>query len=191
MQHKLALPLGRDAAHALCAGDTALLTGALYTARDAAHKRLCEMLARGEAPPFPLADAAVYYAGPAPARPGQVIGSAGPTTSGRMDAYTPALLSAGLLAMVGKGARSPAVIEAMVKHGAVYFAAIGGAGALLAARVRRCACVAFEDLGPEAIYRLEVDAFPVTVAIDAAGRNWYSEGPKAYVEWSDKHAKNP
>lgn len=175
------LPLTRAKAAVLSAGDTVCLSGIIYTARDAAHKRLVELLDEGKPLPFPVEDACVYYAGPAPAAPGQVIGSVGPTTSYRMDAYAPRLLAMGLRGMIGKGGRSPALVEAMQEAGAVYFAAIGGAGALLASRVKECEVIAFEDLGTEAIRRLRVEDFPVTVAIDSKGGNLYRLGREAYL----------
>jgi fumarate hydratase subunit beta len=181
MEHRITLPLTKEKAAALKSGDTCLLTGTLYTMRDATHKRLTEQLERGEAPPFALADAIVYYMGPSPARPGQVTGAAGPTTSGRMDSYTPGLLSRGLRGMIGKGARSAAVVAAMKKAGAVYFGAIGGAGALLASKIKASEIAAYEDLGAEAIYRLEVEDFPVTVVIDTAGESLYETGRATYT----------
>lgn len=182
MEHKLTLPLDKNALRGLESGDTALLTGELYTARDAAHKRLVEGMERGEALPFELEGATFYYVGPTPAPPGAPIGSAGPTTSYRMDDYTPALLGRGLAAMIGKGVRGPRVIEAMQQSGAVYFGAIGGAGALLAQRVKASRVVAFEDLGTEAVRRLWVENFPVIVVIDSRGRNLYVEGPQAFLQ---------
>ena len=173
-------PLTKEEAQKLKAGDTVLLTGVIYTARDAAHKRMCEALERGEELPFPLQDAVIYYVGPTPAPPGRVIGSAGPTTSGRMDAYAPRLMEEGLRGMIGKGERTDAVIESMKKNGAVYFAATGGAAALLASRIRAAKVIAWEDLGTEAVRRLEVEDFPLTVVIDAEGRDLYKEAPAAY-----------
>jgi fumarate hydratase subunit beta len=180
MEHRLTTPLTQDACAALRAGDTVRLSGVIYTARDAAHKRLCELLAQGEALPIPLEGAAIYYAGPTPARPGQVIGSCGPTTSGRMDAYTPALLALGLRCMIGKGARSQAVLQAMQQNGAVYLAALGGAGALAAQCIQSAETVCWEDLGSEAIRRLVVKDMPLTVVADSVGGNLYSDGPAAY-----------
>ena len=173
-------PLTKEEAQKLKAGDTVLLTGVIYTARDAAHKRMCEALERGEELPFPLQDAVIYYVGPTPAPPGRVIGSAGPTTSGRMDAYAPRLMEEGLRGMIGKGERTDAVIESMKKNGAVYFAATGGAAALLASRIKAAKVIAWEDLGTEAVRRLEVEDFPLTVVIDAEGRDLYKEAPAAY-----------
>jgi fumarate hydratase subunit beta len=178
---EIKLPLTKEKAAALKSGDACLLAGTLYTMRDATHKRLIEQLKNGEEPPFELADAVIYYMGPSPARPGQVIGAAGPTTSGRMDSYTPELLARGLKGMIGKGARSAAVVEAMKEAGAVYFGAIGGAGALLASKIKASGIAAYEDLGAEAVYRLEVEEFPVTVIIDTAGNNLYETGRANYL----------
>ena len=164
----------------LRAGDTVLLTGTVYTARDAAHKRLVQCLAEGQQTPFPLKDAIIYYAGPTPAKPGQVIGSCGPTTAGRMDPYAPLLLRHGLAAMIGKGARSAEVIDAMQETGGAYLVAIGGAGALIADKIKRLEVVAYDDLGCESIKRLTVEKFPAIVAIDALGGNLYQSGQSAY-----------
>lgn len=180
MEHRITTPLTKEKAAALRAGDRVLLSGVIYTARDAAHKRLCELVAKGEPLPIDVQDAVIYYAGPTPARPGQVIGSCGPTTSGRMDAYAPTLLHLGLRGMIGKGARSAAVSEAMQQTGAVYFAAIGGAGALAAACVKQAELVCYEDLGSEAIRRLVVENMPLTVVIDSVGNDLYRDGPDAY-----------
>ena len=180
MQQRITTPLTKEKASALRAGDRVLLSGVIYTARDAAHKRLCELVAKGEPLPIDVQDAVIYYAGPTPARPGQVIGSCGPTTSGRMDAYAPTLLHLGLRGMIGKGARSAAVSEAMQQTGAVYFAAIGGAGALAAACVKQAELVCYEDLGSEAIRRLVVENMPLTVVIDSVGNDLYRDGPDAY-----------
>ena len=181
MEHNITLPLTREKAAILKSGDTVYLTGIIYTSRDAAHKRMVEQLERGDPLPFEMADAIIYYVGPTPAKPGQAIGSAGPTTSYRMDAYAPALLALGLRGMVGKGKRSPEVVEAMKEAGAVYFGAIGGAGALLAGCVKACEVIAFPDLGAEAVHRLNVERFPVTVIIDSAGNNLYETGRQAYL----------
>jgi fumarate hydratase subunit beta len=172
---KQELPLTENAARAFCAGDEVLLSGVVYTARDAAHKRFIEALHRGEKLPFPVEGATIYYTGPAPASPGRVIGPAGPTTSYRMDGASPSLLSLGLRGMIGKGNRSSAVVDAIKQYGAVYFCAIGGAGALLAECVTSCAVVAYPDLGTEAVRRLVVKDFPVTVAIDSRGNNVYEQ----------------
>lgn len=167
-------PLDEGAVGALRAGDEILISGTLYTARDAAHKRLCELLAAGKKLPLELAGQILYYSGPSPAKPGQAVGSAGPTTASRMDPYAPLLMEhAGLRGMIGKGPRGPAVVEAMKRFGCVYFAAIGGAGALLAATICSAEVVCYEDLGTEAIRRLEVVDFPAVVAIDAQGRSLY------------------
>ena len=178
---RILLPLTRDAAGKLRAGDRCLLSGTIYTARDAAHKRLCQALQKGEALPIDLQDATIYFAGPAPARPGQVMGACGPTTSYRMDAYSPALIAEGLTGMIGKGRRGKAVIDAMSGR-AVYFGATGGCGALIARCIRSAEIVAYADLGAEAIYRLEVEDFPVTVIIDSCGNDLYDLGPAAYLE---------
>lgn len=166
----------------LRAGDRVLLSGTIYTARDAAHKRLCELAEQGKELPIDVKDATIYYVGPTPARPGQAIGSAGPTTSYRMDAYSPTLIALGETGMIGKGKRGPEVIAAMKEHSAVYFGAIGGCGALLSQCVKKAEIVAYEDLGAEAIRRLEVEDFPVVVIIDSEGNNLYETGRKAYLE---------
>lgn len=181
MEYKLTTPLTEEVTRKLRAGDTVLLSGVIYTARDAAHKRLCECLDRGEKLPIDVKDAAIYYAGPTPARSGQAIGACGPTTSYRMDAYAPRLLHLGLKAMIGKGKRSEQVVEAMKETGAVYLAAIGGAGALMASRVKTAQLVCYEDLGSEAIRRLEVEEMPLTVVIDSLGNNLYQTGPQEYL----------
>ena len=173
MQYKLTTPVSKEDLSPLRAGDTVLLSGTVYTARDAAHKRMMELLDAGEALPFPAEGSAVYYVGPTPERPGQIIGSAGPTTSGRMDAYSPRLLDLGQAIMIGKGARNQAVKEAVVRNGAVYLAALGGAGALMAASV--------EELGCEAVRRLTVRDLPLTVILDAHGGDLYESGPAAYL----------
>lgn len=165
--------LTRERAAQLRAGDRVLLSGTVYTARDAAHKRIFERLDRGEAPPFPLEGAVIYYAGPTPAQQGMAVGSCGPTTSGRMDPYAPRLLDLGLRAMVGKGDRDDAVVEAIVRNGGVYFAAVGGAGALIARCIRSSQVIAFDDLGCESVKRMEVEDLPLTVAIDCQGNNLY------------------
>ena len=164
----------------LRAGDYVYITGTIYTARDAAHKRMQEALARGEALPFDVAGNVLYYMGPSPAREGRPIGSAGPTTASRMDKYTPALLDMGLLGMIGKGKRSDAVKEAIVRNGAVYFAAVGGAGALLSKAITGAEVIAYDDLGTEAIRRLEVRDFPAIVVIDAEGNDLYQTAIEAY-----------
>lgn len=174
-------PIIPEELHSLRAGDTVYLSGTVITARDAAHKRLYQLLQEGKPLPIGLKDQAIYYTGPCPARPGIIIGSCGPTTSSRMDAYTPLLLEHGLKAMIGKGPRSARVIECMVKYSAVYLAAVGGAGALIASCVKKVEMVAFEDLGPEAIYRMEVEDMPLIVAIDAMGNNLYEIGPRQFA----------
>lgn len=173
MEKKIQTPLTKELVKTLHAGDYVYLTGTIYSARDAAHKRLTESLAKGEALPLPLKDEIIYYLGPTPARPGQVIGSAGPTTSSRMDKYAPALLDLGQTGMIGKGRRSDGVIASMKKNTAVYFAAVGGAGALLSKCIKKADVIAYEDLGAEAIYKLEVEDFPVIVVIDCEGNNLY------------------
>lgn len=180
--HRVTLPLTREKAAVLSAGDKVYLSGVLYTARDAAHKRLVELLEKGEPLPFPIEDSCVYYTGPTPAPPGSVTGSAGPTTSYRMDAYAPRLLGLGLRGMIGKGKRSALVVEAMKQAGAVYFGAIGGGGALLADHIKESEVIAFPDLETEAIRRLLVEEFPVTVIIDSKGNNLYRTGPEAFLE---------
>ncbi len=178
---RVTAPLSREAAATLRCGDAVLLSGTVYTARDAAHRRFLEALRRGEPLPFPVEDAVLFYVGPTPAPPGRVIGSSGPTTSYRMDAETPALLRLGLRGMIGKGRRSPEVIEAMRQAGAVYFGAIGGAGALLSECIRSAELVCYPDLGAEAVRRLEVVDMPLTVVIDAMGQDLYALGRSAYL----------
>ena len=181
MQYKLTTPVAKEDLAPLRAGDTVLLSGTVYTARDAAHKRMMELLDAGEALPFPVEGSAVYYVGPTPERPGKIIGSAGPTTSGRMDAYSPRLLDLGQAIMIGKGARNQAVKEAVVRSGAVYLAALGGAGALMAASVEELEVICWEDLGCEAVRRLTVRDLPLTVILDAHGGDLYESGPAAYL----------
>lgn len=171
---RLDAPLGDAEVRSLCAGDQVLLSGTIYTARDAAHRRLVECIKEGRPLPFEIAGQTIYYAGPCPGRPGQPIGPAGPTTSLRMDPYSPFLLEHGLKGMIGKGYRSPEVTQAIVRHGAIYFVAVGGAAALIAKRVKRAETVAYEDLGPEAVRRLEVEEMPLFVGIDTMGRDIYS-----------------
>ena len=180
-QVKINTPLTRDAVRNLKAGDSCLISGVIYTARDAAHKRLCELVAEGKEMPLDVKDAIIYFVGPTPARPGEAIGSAGPTTSYRMDAYSPILIEQGLTGMIGKGKRGPEVVAAMKEHGAVYFGAIGGCGALLSKCIKKAEIVAYEDLGAEAIRRLEVEDFPAIVIIDAEGNNLYESGRAAYL----------
>lgn len=168
-------PLSEETIHNLKAGDFVYITGTIYTARDAAHKRMSETLAAGGTLPINLENNIIYYLGPSPAREGRAIGSAGPTTSGRMDKYTPKLLDLGLKGMIGKGRRSAAVKEAIVKNGCVYFAAIGGAGALLSKAITASEVIAYDDLGTEAVRKLEVVDFPVIVVIDAEGNDLYEQ----------------
>ena len=170
----------REAISGLTAGDRVLLSGTVYTARDAAHKRLFALLDAGKELPFPLQNAVIYYAGPTPGQQGMAVGACGPTTSGRMDPYAPRLLDLGLAAMIGKGERSSAVEEAIVRNGAVYFAAVGGAGALIARCIRSSQVIAFEELGCESIKRMEVEDLPLTVAIDCRGGNLYRSGRERY-----------
>jgi fumarate hydratase subunit beta len=181
MEHYVNLPLTEEKVRQLRAGDTVYLTGTVYTSRDAGHKRMVELLERGEKLPFDPRNATIYYVGPSPARPGQIIGSAGPTTSGRMDAYAPVLLAVGARGMIGKGKRSPEVVEAMKKHGGVYFGAIGGAGALLARCIKKSELIAWEDLQSEALRRLWVEKMPLVVVIDCEGNDLYEQGRAAYL----------
>lgn len=181
MTISLKAPLSREEAKKLKAGDSCLISGVIYTARDAAHKRLCELLKDGKELPLDVKDAVIYFVGPTPAKPGEVIGSAGPTTSYRMDAYSPSLIKEGQTGMIGKGKRGPEVIEAMKKHGAVYFGAIGGCGALLSKCIKKAEVIAYDDLGAEAIRRLEVEDFPVVVIIDSEGNNLYETGRTNYL----------
>lgn len=185
MEKHITLPLTKDLAKTLHAGDTVYLTGTIYTSRDAGHKRMCEALARGEALPFDPKDATIYYVGPTPAKPGQVIGSAGPTTSGRMDAYAPTMMRAGARGMIGKGARLPEVVDAMRECCGVYFGAIGGAGALLAKCIKSCELIAYEDLGAEALRKLYVEDMPLFVIIDCYGNNLYETGRQTYLKNRD------
>jgi fumarate hydratase subunit beta len=180
MTQRIALPLNEKVTRSLKAGDDLLLSGVLYVARDAAHKRMVEALDRGEHLPFDIKGQTIYYMGPSPAPPGRVIGSAGPTTSSRMDAYTPRLLAAGLKGMIGKGVRSPEVKEALKKSKAVYLAAVGGAGALISKTITKSEVVAYPELGPEAILKIEVKDFPATVINDIYGGDLYAEGKTQY-----------
>lgn len=172
--------LTRSEIRRLRAGDTILLSGIIYTARDAAHDRMIGELKQGKKLPFDIREQIIYYAGPCPAKPGEIIGSCGPTTAGRMDAYTPQLLDMGLKAMIGKGARNNAVTEAICRNGSIYLGAIGGAGALIAGCIKKSEIIAYEDLGTEAVRRLEVEAFPCTVLTDTYGTSIYEEGIKKY-----------
>ena len=182
MAVKLTAPLTREQAKTLKAGDICHISGTIYTARDAAHKRLCQAITEGKELPLDLKDCVIYFVGPTPAKEGQAIGSAGPTTSYRMDAYSPTLIALGQTGMIGKGKRGPEVIAAMKEHGAVYFGATGGCGALLSRCIRKAEVIAYDDLGAEAIRRLEVENFPVTVIIDSQGNNLYETGRNAYLE---------
>jgi len=179
---KITTPLNRESAAQLKAGESILLSGVIYTARDAAHKRLVDLLAQGQPLPFDIQGQVIYYVGPSPAPPGRVIGSAGPTTSTRMDAYTPRLLAAGMLGIIGKGDRSPGVVESLVQHGGVYFGAVGGAGALIARCITEAEVVAFPDLGAEAVHRLKVEKMPLVVLIDSKGENFYRLGRSQYAK---------
>ncbi|MFI3253354.1 MAG: Fe-S-containing hydro-lyase [Eubacteriales bacterium] len=179
MEYKLNLPC-TDVTH-LSVGDTVLLSGTIYTARDAGHGRLLEMIEKGEALPFTLDGNGIYYVGPTPERPGEIIGSAGPTTSGRMDSFAPYLLDLGLKVMVGKGRRSETVTQSIVKNKAVYLAAVGGAGALMANGIKSAELICWDDLGCEALRKLTIDNLPLTVVIDSTGRDLYAEGPKDYL----------
>jgi len=180
-QIRLTTPLLNEDIENLKIGDTVLLNGVLFTGRDAAHKRLFDLIKKGEDLPIDLKGQVIYYVGPTPAKPGKPIGSAGPTTSYRMDPFAPTLIELGLKGMIGKGNRSQEVIESMKKYKAVYFGATGGAGALIAKRIKKATVVAYEDLGPEAIRRLEVEDFPVTVVNDCNGGDLYKEGIKRFA----------
>lgn len=173
MEKYIKTPLTDEAIESLSAGDYVYITGTIYSARDAAHKRMYEAILKGEEVPFPIKDSLVYYLGPTPEKEGQVIGSAGPTTSSRMDKYTPLLMEKGLKGMIGKGKRSKEVIEAVVKNKGTYFAAVGGAGALLSKKIKSSKVIAYDDLGTEAIRELYVENFPVIVVIDCDGNNLY------------------
>lgn len=179
---KINTPLTKADAVSLTSGERVILSGTIYTARDAAHKRLIELIEQKKSLPFPIEGSVIYYVGPTPAPPGRVIGSSGPTTSYRMDAYSPRLLDIGLLGMIGKGDRSPEVIKSMIKNKAVYFAAIGGAAALISKHIISAEIIAYEDLGAEAIRKLEIKDMPVIVAIDSRGNSIYDTGPKEYLK---------
>ena len=176
----LTVPFTHDQVKQLQAGDLVTITGYIFTARDAAHKKLTEALESGESLPIELQDQMIYYAGPTPAKPGKVIGSCGPTTSGRMDSYSPRLLEKGLRGMIGKGPRSEKVIDSMKKNGAVYFAAVGGAAAVISESIEEVEIVAYEDLGPEAIRKMKVVDYPCVVAIDSYGVNLFEKGVEEY-----------
>ena len=186
MTKKIQTPLTREDVRTLKAGDSCLITGVIYTARDAAHKRLCELVAQGKDLPLDIENSVIYFVGPTPAKEGQAIGSAGPTTSYRMDAYSPTLIALGQTGMIGKGKRGPEVVAAMKEYGAVYFGAIGGCGALLSKCIKKAEVIAYEDLGAEAIRRLEVEDFPVIVVIDSEGNNLYETGRTAYLNQLQK-----
>lgn len=182
MEKRISSPMTEKQARSLRSGDFVLISGTIYTARDAAHKRLCELLAEGKDLPFDVEGSIIYFVGPTPAKPGQALGSAGPTTSYRMDPYSPALIKAGLKGMIGKGKRDSNVIAAMKENGAVYFGAIGGAGALLSKCIKKSELIAYEDLGSEAIRKLEVEDFPAFVIIDSQGNNLYETGRQEYLD---------
>ncbi len=182
MKIRIDTPLTKDKTVNLKAGDTVLLSGVIYTGRDAAHKRLIELLDKNEKLPIDVENEVIYYVGPSPAKPGQVIGSAGPTTSYRMDPYAPRLMDLGLTGMIGKGARNQEVIDAMKRNKAVYFGAIGGAAALIGKSIVKSEIIAYEDLGSEAIRRMEVKDMPLVVVIDSEGNNLYELGPKSYFQ---------
>lgn len=181
MDKKITTPLTQEKVKSLKAGDKVLLSGVIYTGRDAAHKRLIDTLNEGKTLPFDVKDQVIYYVGPAPAKPGQVIGSAGPTTSYRMDDLTVPLLEKGLTGMIGKGARSEKVVEGMKKNGAIYFAAIGGAGALISSAIKSSQVIAYEELGPEAVRKLVVEDMPVYVVIDSEGNDMYKSERAKYA----------
>ena len=186
MVKRITAPLTGEVARALRAGDACLLSGVIYAARDAAHARLCALLREGKPLPFDVRGSVLYYVGPTPAPEGRAIGSAGPTTSYRMDAYSPALVAAGSLGMIGKGTRGEEVVCALREHGAVYFAATGGLGALYSHCITASETVAYPELGPEAILRLTVRDMPLTVAIDSRGESIYELGPRRYLEFVNK-----
>ena len=183
---KITTPFTREMLKDIKAGDIVYISGYVYTGRDAAHKRFCELLEKGEALPFDPKGAVIYYVGPSPAKPGEPIGSAGPTTSYRMDAYTPQMLDEGLMGMIGKGKRDDKVVEKIIEKGACYFAAIGGAAALIKSKIKEATLVCYEDLGAEAVRRLYVEDFPVTCIIDSKGNNLYKLGRKAYLDSLEK-----
>ncbi len=182
MERHIKSPIDKETAKQLRAGDYVYLTGTIYTARDAAHKRMYEALEKGEGLPLEMRDNVIYYMGPSPAREGRPIGSAGPTTASRMDKYAPALLDLGLTGMIGKGKRSKAVKESIIRNGAVYFAAVGGAGALLAGSIKASEVIAYDDLGTEAVRKLEVENFPVIVVIDSEGQDLYESAIREYCK---------
>ena len=177
---KVTTPLNEEVISKWRSGDKILISGIIYTGRDAAHKRLVELIDKGESLPFDVKGQIIYFVGPTPARPGRAVGSAGPTTSYRMDAYSPRLIERGLKGMIGKGSRSKEVIEAMMKHKCVYMAAVGGAGALISRCIKSSEIIAYDDLGPEAIRKMEVENLPVIVVNDISGNDLYQEGIKKY-----------
>lgn len=180
MDKHITAPITKEVARTLKAGDYVYITGIIYTARDAAHKRMDDTLTRGEKLPLDIKNQMIYYMGPSPAREGRIIGSAGPTTASRMDKYAPRLLDLGLGAMIGKGKRSKEVLDAIVRNGSIYFAAVGGAGALLSKCIQKSEVIAYDDLGTEAIRKLEVKDFPVIVVVDAEGNNLYETAIEEY-----------
>lgn len=182
MQKKITFPLTEETALSLKCGDSVLASGTVYTSRDAGHKRMCEALEKGEKLPFNPNDAVIFYVGPTPAKPGQIIGSAGPTTSSRMDAYAPKLMEKGVRGMIGKGSRSETVKKSIKEHRCVYFAAIGGAGALLSKCITESELIAYEDLDSEALRRIRIENMPLTVAIDPFGNNIYEVGREEYLK---------
>lgn len=182
MEKRITTPLTLEKVKDLKAGDTVLISGTIYTSRDAGHKRLVDLLDKGESLPFDPKDQIIYYVGPTPTKPGHAFGSAGPTSSYRMDPYAPRLLEVGLRGMIGKGLRNEAVIESIKKNGGVYFAAIGGAAALIGKSVKKAEIIAYEDLGAEALRKLEVEDLPVIVVIDSEGNNLYEQGQKEYLD---------
>lgn len=181
---KLTTPLTVEKIKQLHAGDEVMLSGIVYTGRDAAHKRLMSLIEEGKELPFPLMDQVIFYVGPTPSKPGKVFGSGGPTTSGRMDAYAPTLIKLGLRSMIGKGYRLQSVKDAIVENNGIYFGAIGGAGALMSNCIKKCEIIAFDDLGPEAIRRLEVEDMPLVVIIDSYGNDQYILGRNDYLNMS-------
>ena len=179
---RITAPFDESVARSLKAGDSVLISGTIIAARDAAHKLMVEALDAGQPLPVDLKNQVVYYVGPSPAKPGEPIGSAGPTTTGRMDSYTPRLIEQGLRGMIGKGNRSQAVIDAMKKHGVVYFAAVGGAGALIAKRIKQYTVLAYGELGPEAVASMTVEDFPAIVVMDSDGKDFYQVGQAPYIQ---------
>lgn len=178
-------PLTDEVVKDLKAGERVLLNGIIYTGRDAAHKRISELISKGKDLPMDIHNQIIYYVGPCPAKPGQAIGSAGPTTSGRMDAYAPLLMEHGLKGMIGKGIRNQQVVDSIIKYNCVYFGAIGGAGALLAEAIKEAEVIAFQDLGAEAIYKLKVENFPVTVIVDNQGNDLYKIGKEHFLLYNE------